>query len=91
MNIEKTISRVLNIAGLVMAIVFAIAIASNVAGMQSSVLATQIGICLAIAIPILGVIVIMILLFKKGETKYGICAIILLILLVFTIVWRMMV
>jgi len=91
LNIEKTIGRVLNIAGLVMAIVFAIAIASNVAGMQSSVLATQIGICLVIAIPVLGVVVIMVLLFKKGETKYGIRAIILLILLFLTVVWRLMV
>lgn len=91
MNIEKTIARMLNIAGFVMAIVFSVAIALNITGMKSSDLVIQLGICLAIAIPVLAVIAIMVLLFKKGETKYGICAIILLILLAFTFVWRLMV
>ena len=91
MNIEKIIARLFSIAGLVMAIVFAIAIALNIAGIKFSVPAIQLGVCLAIAIPILGVVVIMILLFKKGETKFGICAIILLILLAIAVTWRMLV
>jgi len=91
LNIEKTIARLLNIAGLVMAVVFVFGIMLNFAGMKSGDSVIQLGICLAIAIPVLGVIAIMILLFKKGETKYGICAIILLILLAFTTVWRLMV
>ncbi len=91
MNIEKTIARLFSIAGLAMAIVFAIAIALNLVGMKFGVPVIQFGICLAIAVPIAGVIVIMVFLFKKGETKYGICAIILLILLVFTVIWRLMV
>jgi len=90
LNIEKIIARLFSIAGLTMAAIFAAAIGFGLAGTNASILVVQLGICLAIAIPVMGVIVIMIMLFKKHETKYGICAIILLILLAFTVIWRML-
>lgn len=90
MNIEKTIARLLEITGLAMAVIFAIAIGFDLAGTKAGISVVQLGICFAIAIPVLGVIVIMIMLFKKRETKYGVCAIILLILLIFTVIWRML-
>ena len=90
MNIEKTIARMLDIAGLAMAVIFALAIVLDLAGTKASISVVQLGICFAIAIPVLGVIVVMIMLFKKRETKYGVCAIILLILLIFTVIWRML-
>jgi len=89
LNTERTIALVLKNGGLVMAAVFAIAIVSGVLGLNAAVLMTQIGIICAIAIPVIGVGAAMILLLKKAETKYGVCAIILLILLIVTVAWRM--
>ncbi|MCP4580327.1 MAG: hypothetical protein GY839_01820 [candidate division Zixibacteria bacterium] len=89
MNTEKTIASILKNGGLVMAAVFAIAIVSGIMGLNSARLMTQIGIICAIAIPAVGVAAAMILLLKNTETKYGICAIILLILLIVTVAWRM--
>jgi Na+/proline symporter len=89
MSIEKTISKLLNIGGLVMAAVFLIAIVFGVIGHDGAVLLAQIGILAAVVIPIVGLIVMMIMLFKKGETNYGVCAIILLVFLIVMVIWRL--
>jgi hypothetical protein len=89
MSIERTISKLLNICGLAMAAVFLAAIIFGVIGHGSAVLLAQIGIIAAIVIPVIGLIVMMILLFRKNETNYGICAIILLVFLIVTVIWRL--
>jgi hypothetical protein len=89
MNIEPTISKLLNICGLMMAIVFLAAIIFGIIGHDGAVLLAQIGIIAAIIIPVIGLMVMMILLFRKNETNYGICAIILLVFLLITVIWRL--
>ena len=89
MSIEQTISKLLNISGLAMAAVFLVAIIFGVIGHDGAVLLAQIGIIAAIVIPVVGLIMMMIMLFRKNETNYSICAIILLVFLIVTVVWRL--
>lgn len=90
MNMEKTLAAIFRYFGLAMALVFVIAIILGIAGMQRSILFAQIGITCAIAIPVIGVVYVMLAMLTSRETKYAICAIILLILLLGTTVWRIL-
>lgn len=88
MNMEKSLAAIFRYFGLAMAVVFIAAIILGIIGIHSSALIARMGICCAIAIPVIGVAYVMLALFKIGETKYAVCAIILLILLALTVVWR---
>ena len=72
-----------------MAVVLLLAIIMRLSGSDSATLLVKVGIVIAMATPFAGVTAAMILLLKKGETKYGLFAIILLVFIAFTAVWRM--
>jgi hypothetical protein len=83
------LSRILNIFGSVMAAVLLAAIILWIAGAPSALPLTRLGILLAIAIPFIAVGTSMIILLKHHETNYAVCATILLVVILVTVVWRM--
>ena len=91
MNIERSVARILKTGGLVMAAVFTFAIILGVLELDLAMPITQIGILCAIGVRVIGLFGVMVLLIKNHETNYGLCAIILLILLAVTVIWRMLV
>lgn len=89
MNIEKTLSSFFSISGLILAAIFLVAIIPGVVGLDLTIHIAQAGIIAAIAIPVIGLFILMLKLIAGRETKYGICAIILLVFLIVTVVWRL--
>lgn len=88
MSRTRLLASYLKYAGYVMALMFLPAIVWGIMGDSLSTVFAQIGIMVAIAIPIIGIMIAMIGFFINGETKYGIIAIILLVLIFIAIAWR---
>jgi len=91
MNISRIIALILYGGGIVMVFVLILAMVMWYIGDDPATLLVKIGVVLAMATPFTGVTVAMILLMKKGEIKDGLFALVLLILIIFTVFWRMFV
>ena len=78
-------------AAYLMAGVFLAAIAVNILGFEQAIILAQIGIAGAVAIPMLGIVLTLVILFKNGETKFALIAIILLLFISVTAIWRLLV
>ncbi len=88
MKVETILSRYFKYAGLVMALIFGVAIVAGMAGLGNSVWFTRLGILLAVIIPISGLVLTMVILFRNNETRYGAIVIILLLVLALAVAWR---
>lgn len=91
MNISRIIAFILYGGGIIMVFVLILAMVMWYIGDDPATLLVKIGVVIAMATPFAGVTAAMILLIKKGETKYGLFALALLILIIFTVFWRMLV
>jgi len=91
MNISKIMALTLYSGGVAMATVVLLASIMHLLGNDYATLFVKTGIVIAIMTPFASVTVAMILLLKKGETRYGLFAIIVLVLIAFTVFWRMFV
>lgn len=89
MRVEKALSLFFKYAGFVMAAVLGLAIILGVLGLKVSITVTQLGIVAALIIPILGLVITMVILFRSNENKYALLAIGLLAVLVLAVFWRL--
>ena len=91
MIIEKKIALILNIGGIAMAALLGLAAVFDLGGFRISSTLALIGIMVAVATPVAGIITAMIVLFRSGETKYAAYATILLMMIIIAGVWRLLI
>jgi hypothetical protein len=89
MNISVKISKALHIGGIVMAGCFVLAIIAGLFKFPYAHILAAIGVAVTAATPGAGVIVAGIFLYKNGEVKYSIYAMLLLIMMLLAGVWRL--
>jgi hypothetical protein len=89
MNISVKISKALHIGGIVMAGCFVLAIIAGLLKLSYAPILAAIGVAITAATPAAGVVVAGICLYKNGETKYFIYAMLLLIMMLLAGVWRL--
>jgi uncharacterized membrane protein len=89
MNISVKISKALHIGGILMAGCFVLAIIAGLLKLPYAPLLAAIGVAITAATPVVGVIVAGIYLYKDGEKKYSIYAMLLLIMMLLAGIWRL--
>jgi hypothetical protein len=89
MNISAKISKALHIGGIVMACCFVMAIIAGMLKLSYAPILAAIGVAVTAATPVGGVIVAGIYLYKNGEKKYFIYAMLLIVMMLLAGIWRL--